>query len=170
MRFSATEIARVVGGDLVSGTTADADVAGVAIDSRSVSGGELFVPIVAERDGHEFIAVAVANGAVAYLTSNGRVPADGADGAAVAAVAIAVDDTGRALLELGTAARSRLSAEVGDRVIGITGSVGKTTVKDLTAAALAPRYTVQSSPRSFNNELGVPLTLANSPDDVDAVV
>ncbi|MEY2433950.1 MAG: UDP-N-acetylmuramoyl-tripeptide--D-alanyl-D-alanine ligase [Acidimicrobiaceae bacterium] len=164
MRFSATEIARVVGGDLVSGATADADVAGVAIDSRLVSGGELFVPIVAERDGHEFIAVAVANGAVAYLTSNGPVPVDGA------ALAIKVNDTGRALLELGTAARSRLSAEVGDRVIGITGSVGKTTVKDLTAAALAPRYTVQSSPRSFNNELGVPLTLANSPDDVEAVV
>ena len=54
--------------------------------------------------------------------------------------------------------------------MGITGSVGKTTVKDLTAAALATRFTVHASPRSFNNELGVPLTLANSPEDVEAVV
>jgi UDP-N-acetylmuramoyl-tripeptide--D-alanyl-D-alanine ligase len=155
MRFSATEIARAVGGGLRGD---DVETDGVAIDSRTISGGELFVPIVAERDGHEFVAAAMAAGAAAYLTSGAPAPVD--------IPAIVVPDTGEALLALGRHARSR----VGDRVIGVTGSVGKTTVKDLTAGALGARFTVQASPRSFNNELGVPLTLANSPDGVEAVV
>ena len=83
-----------------------------------------------------------------------------------AATAVVVPDTTRALLDIGRLARSRL----GDVVIGITGSVGKTTVKDLTAAALATTRRTAASERSFNNELGVPLTLANAADDVEAVV
>ena len=164
MRFRATEVARAVQGDLLGG---DVDIDGVAIDSRLVTGGELFVPIVAERDGHDFVEVAVRAGAVAYLTQRGRT---------VDAPAIEVDDTGRALLALGRHARSRLGeSRLGDSstpvpVVGITGSVGKTTVKDLTAAALSSKYTVHASPRSFNNELGVPLTLATAPADVGAVV
>jgi UDP-N-acetylmuramoyl-tripeptide--D-alanyl-D-alanine ligase len=157
MQFTAKEIARAVGGTLRGD---DVAVDGVTIDSRAVVGGELFVPILADRDGHEFIPSAVAGGAAAYLTS------ETASMAALTATAISVADTGGALLALGHHARTR----VGDRVVGITGSVGKTTVKDLTAAALATRFIVQASPRSFNNELGVPLTLANSPDDVEAVV
>jgi UDP-N-acetylmuramoyl-tripeptide--D-alanyl-D-alanine ligase len=70
------------------------------------------------------------------------------------------------LLDLGRHARALLP----ERIVGITGSVGKTTVKDLTAAALRTRFTTQASPRSFNNELGVPLTLVNGPDGVEAVV
>jgi UDP-N-acetylmuramoyl-tripeptide--D-alanyl-D-alanine ligase len=154
MRFRATEIARAVGGELIG---RDVEVDGIEIDSRAVTDGQLFVPITAARDGHHYIAAAVASGASAYLTTEGVV---------ATATAIAVEDTGRALLDLGKHARTRLP----DRVIGITGSVGKTTVKDLTAAALAPRYSVHASPRSFNNELGVPLTLGNSPDGVEAVV
>jgi UDP-N-acetylmuramoyl-tripeptide--D-alanyl-D-alanine ligase len=170
MRFTATEIARAVDGTVRGdGHGGDVEVHRVTIDSREVVGGELFVPIVADRDGHEFIQDAVAAGAVAYLTSAGR-PAD----MAAAATSILVDDTGRALLELGRYARTRLDrASAGGsvgRVVGITGSVGKTTVKDLTAAAVATQLTVQASPRSFNNELGVPITLANSADAVDAVV
>jgi UDP-N-acetylmuramoyl-tripeptide--D-alanyl-D-alanine ligase len=157
MQFTAKEIARAVGGTLRGD---DVAIDGVTIDSRAVVGRELFVPILADRDGHEFIPAAVAGGAAAYLTNEtASVPAP-------AATAISVADTGGALLALGRHARTR----VGDRVVGITGSVGKTTVKDLTAAALATRFIVQASPRSFNNELGVPLTLANSPDDVEAVV
>ncbi|HEX2380993.1 MAG TPA: UDP-N-acetylmuramoyl-tripeptide--D-alanyl-D-alanine ligase, partial [Acidimicrobiales bacterium] len=120
--------------------------------------GSLFVPILAERDGHAFIADAVRAGAVAYLTSQ---PSRDA-----ATAAVVVADTATALLALGRHARTRLP----DRVIGITGSVGKTTVKDLTRAALAPRYSAHANDRSFNNELGVPLTLANAPDDTDVTV
>ncbi|MEY2404236.1 MAG: UDP-N-acetylmuramoyl-tripeptide--D-alanyl-D-alanine ligase, partial [Acidimicrobiaceae bacterium] len=161
MRFTATEVARAVSGELIGD---DAAIDGVVIDSRVIAGGELFVPIVAERDGHEFVEAALAAGATAYLT---QLPALGGP---PHGSAITVDDTGRALIALGRHARSRLAGDGADHVIGITGSVGKTTVKDLTAGALATRFVVQASPRSFNNELGVPLTLANSPDDVEAVV
>ena len=155
MRFRAIEIATATGGEL-HGT--DVEVDGVTIDSRSVPPGSLFVPIVADRDGHRFIETAVQAGATSYLTS--RPPLD------VDAPAVVVPDTTAALLALGRHARSRLP----DRVIGITGSVGKTTVKDLTRAALAPRYIAHANDRSFNNELGVPLTLANAPDDTEAAV
>lgn len=155
MRFTTTEIARAVDGTVHGG---DVTVSGVAIDSRDLVGGELFVAIRADRDGHEFVSAAIGAGAAACLTEPEFVPAG--------TTAVVVDDTARALLDLGRLARSRL----GDRVVGITGSVGKTTVKDLTRSALASRFTVHASPRSFNNELGVPLTLANSPDGVEAVV
>jgi UDP-N-acetylmuramoyl-tripeptide--D-alanyl-D-alanine ligase len=134
----------------------DLTVEGVAIDSRAVSGGDLFVPVVAERDGHDFIAAALAAGATAYLTA--RAPCGG--------TAIVVDDTSVALARLGAAARERLP----DRVVGITGSVGKTSTKDLLASVLARRWVTGSSPQSFNNELGVPLTLVNAPEGAEAVV
>ncbi|MEY2436255.1 MAG: UDP-N-acetylmuramoyl-tripeptide--D-alanyl-D-alanine ligase, partial [Acidimicrobiaceae bacterium] len=153
MRFRSSAVAAAVGGTLHGD---DVEVAGVAIDSRLVSGGELFVPIVAERDGHDFIAPALAAGAAAYLTS--RAPAGG--------TAIVVEHTAAALLDLGRMARAALP----DLVVGVTGSVGKTTVKDLTASVLAERHRTAASERSFNNELGVPMTLANAPDDTEAVV
>ena len=149
------EVATAVGGELQG---PDVEVAAVTIDSRAVAHGSLFAPIVAARDGHDFIADAVRAGAVAYLTA--RPPID------VDASAVVVSDTSEALLALGRHARSRLS----DRVIGITGSVGKTTVKDLTRAALAARYDVHANDRSFNNELGVPLTLANAPAGTEVTV
>jgi UDP-N-acetylmuramoyl-tripeptide--D-alanyl-D-alanine ligase len=153
MRFTVEEIAAATGGTR-SGDAQQVD--GVTIDSRAVQGGELFVPVVAARDGHEFIADALAAGAAAYLTA--RDPVDG--------TAVRVAETGAALLDIGRRARGRMDATV----IGITGSVGKTTVKDLTAAALRSQARTAASERSFNNELGVPLTLANAPDDVQAVV
>jgi UDP-N-acetylmuramoyl-tripeptide--D-alanyl-D-alanine ligase len=155
VRFTTTEIARVVRGTTRGG---EATVDGVSIDSREIHRGQLFVPIVAERDGHEFIAAAIDAGAAAYLTEPGYPVVD--------APAVVVDVPEKALTDLGRHARTRLP----DRVIGITGSVGKTTVKDLTTAALSTRFVAHASPRSFNNELGVPITLANAPGDVDAVV
>ncbi|MDP9072015.1 MAG: UDP-N-acetylmuramoyl-tripeptide--D-alanyl-D-alanine ligase [Actinomycetota bacterium] len=155
MRFRASEIAEAVGGSLVG---PDVEVDGVTIDSRGVTGGELFVPVVAGRDGHDFVGDAMAAGASAYLTARRRL--------GPGATAIEVADTSAALLALGRHARLHLP----DRAIGITGSVGKTSVKDLTAAALGSRYRVAASERSFNNELGVPLTLANAPADTECVV
>lgn len=153
MRFTAGEVAAAVEGRLVG---PDVDLDGAATDSRRALTGGLFVPIVAGRDGHDFIDDALANGAAAYLTSRGPGPG----------TAIQVDDTLAALGALGTLARTRLP----DRVIGVTGSVGKTSVKDLLAAALAPTFATTASERSFNNELGVPLTLANAPDGTEAAV
>jgi UDP-N-acetylmuramoyl-tripeptide--D-alanyl-D-alanine ligase len=154
VRFTADDLAAATGGRR---TGPKVTVEGVAIDSRSDVRGRLFVPVVAAQDGHRFIPDALAGGATAYLTQ--QVPAGG--------TAIEVDDTVRALADIGLAARRRLPG----RIVGITGSVGKTTVKDLLAAVLAVRHrVVAASERSFNNELGVPLTLANAPDDAEAVV
>lgn len=153
MKFLLSELARAVGGTVVG---ADVAIEGVSIDSRSVSAGQLFVPLVAERDGHEFISAAVSGGASAFLTARPDVgqPESPAD---VSAVVVA--DTAEALTAIGKLARSRL----GGHVIGITGSVGKTSVKDLTVAACRGGGSAWASAASFNNELGVPLTLANTP-------
>lgn len=153
MRMTAFEIARLTGGRAMG---PDVDVDGASIDSRHVRPGQLFVPLVAERDGHAFIADALAAGAAAYLCSG---PPSGG-------TAIVVEDTAAALAALGAAARGRLP----DRVVGITGSVGKTTTKDLLAPVLGRRWRTAANPGSFNNELGVPLTLLGAPEGTEAVV
>lgn len=153
MRFSISELAARLGGEQVG---PDVAITGASIDSRTVLPGQLYVPIVAERDGHEFIRAALQGGATAYLTS--QQPIGG--------TAVVVADTAASLLRLGQLARERM----GGRVVGITGSVGKTTTKDLLQGCLASSFTVAANERSFNNELGLPLTLLNAPDDVEWTV
>jgi UDP-N-acetylmuramoyl-tripeptide--D-alanyl-D-alanine ligase len=153
MRFLASDIARAVGGDLVG---PDVEVDGARHDSREILGGELFVPLVDQRDGHDFIPTALAAGAAAYFTA--REPQGSS--------AIVVPDPAQALAALGMHARSNLAGPV----VGVTGSVGKTSCKDLAAATLGMRFETHSSLRSFNNELGVPLTLINAPDATEATV
>lgn len=155
MRFRTTEIAEAVGGT-VSG--AEATIDGANHDSRLITPGQLFVPIVAERDGHHFIANAVSAGATAFFTDRGDTSGD--------AVAIGVEDTVGALASLGKLARSRIKNDV----VGITGSVGKTTVKDLVRAVLGQSGNVHAAAASFNNEIGVPLTLIGAPDESHRVV
>ena len=153
MRLHATRVATGLGGELHG---PDVVVDGASVDSRTVAPGELFVPIVAARDGHEFVAGALARGAAAYLTSR-----DAGTG-----TSIRVDDTAAALWALGAHARDLLP----DRVVGITGSGGKTTVKDLVAGGLSAELRTHATVASYNNELGVPLTLLDAPDGVEAVV
>jgi UDP-N-acetylmuramoyl-tripeptide--D-alanyl-D-alanine ligase len=153
VRFTAAEVAEVVGGTLVG---EDVDIDGARHDSREIAGGELFVPLVDQRDGHDFVGAAVEAGAAAYFTA--REPEGG--------TAIRVDDPARALALLGAHARRRLS----DRVVGITGSVGKTSCKDLAAAAIGREFETTASLRSFNNEYGVPLTLVNASPTAEAAV
>lgn len=141
-----------LGGELVG---PDLGIRGASIDSRTIRPGQLYVPIVAERDGHAFIAAALQAGASAYLTA--QEPVGG--------TAIRVRDTAAALLSLGAFARGRV-----DGAIGITGSVGKTTTKDLLAGCLASTFRTAASEGSFNNELGLPLTLLNAPDAARWVV
>ena len=157
MRWTLTEIAAVTGGRLRGDGATEVD--GVTQDSRDVQPGMLFVPLVAERDGHDFIADAVAAGTPAYLTARGV--------AGVDAAAVEVDDTMAALTALAREARARLGAVP---VVGITGSVGKTTTKDLLAAVLGRDRRVWASTRSFNNEIGVPITLLTAPADAEALV
>ena len=158
MRFMAADVANATGGKVV-GQNAHLD--GVSFDSRTLRPGQLFVPIVAERDGHEFIDDAVARGAGAYLTARepqGR------------RTAIVVADTLAALMELGKFGRARLDATTNGRVVGITGSVGKTSTKDFAHAALSASLRTASSDKSFNNDQGLPTTILNAPDDTEALV
>lgn len=156
--FTAREIAVATNGRLVGD---DAAVDGASIDSRDLAPGSLFIPIVAERDGHDFISAALDAGAAAYLTE--REPAAVTSSTAPA---IVVDDSQAALTALGVAARDRHSGHV----VAITGSVGKTSVKDLAAAAISARFKCHASERSFNNELGVPLTLLNAAGDTEVLI
>ncbi|HEX6424542.1 MAG TPA: UDP-N-acetylmuramoyl-tripeptide--D-alanyl-D-alanine ligase [Acidimicrobiales bacterium] len=156
-----SDVASATGGRLVG---PDVTERGAAIDSRLVAGGELFVPVVAERDGHDFVLAAVDAGAAAYLSSRP------VDEASAKATAVEVDDTGAALSALGRHARALLDQRVDGRVVGITGSVGKTSVKDLAHVALGARWRTAASAGSFNNELGVPLTLLGAPGDAEALV
>jgi UDP-N-acetylmuramoyl-tripeptide--D-alanyl-D-alanine ligase len=162
MRFRASQLAAAIGGELCG---PDVDIDGVAHDSRAVTGGELFVPLLDVRDGHDFIPAALAAGAAAYLTA--RSPGlRGPNAEAGEGSAIVVADTAAALAEIGRVARARLP----ERVVGVTGSVGKTSVKDLAGAVLGRRYRTHASLRSFNNEYGVPLTLANADDGTEAAI
>jgi UDP-N-acetylmuramoyl-tripeptide--D-alanyl-D-alanine ligase len=156
MRLRATDIAAALDGRLVGD---DVVVDGASFDSRAIRSGQLFVPIVAERDGHDFVSDAVESGAAAYLTS--RPAFDD-----LPATAIEVADTSDALMALARWARRQLDADV----VGITGSVGKTSTKDLAAAACAAGRRTTANERSFNNEQGLPVTILGAPDDTEVLI
>ena len=149
----ASEIADAVDGRLVG---ADVTVRGVSTDSREVRAGSTFVPLLDQRDGHEFISSARLAGATCWLTSK---PTE-TEGE------IVVEDTAKALTAWGSVARHLLP----NRVVGITGSSGKTSTKDMLSAIFRCEGPVAASVKSFNNEIGVPLTLINAPDGAVAAV
>ena len=157
MRLMASDVAQAISGELI-GSNAHLD--GVSFDSRTIKPGQLFVPIVDQRDGHDFIADALSRGAGAYLTS--RAPQG--------RTAITVTDTVTGLLKLGAWGRTRLDPQLQNRVVAITGSVGKTSTKDLIASALATVLRTHSNDQSFNNDFGLPTTILNAPDDIEALV
>ncbi|MDG3042274.1 UDP-N-acetylmuramoyl-tripeptide--D-alanyl-D-alanine ligase [Roseicyclus marinus] len=153
--WTAAEAAAATGGQVAG----DWSVTGISIDSRNVAPGDLFVALSAARDGHDFVADALARGAVAALVA--RVP-DGVDPAAC----LIVEDVMDGLRALGTAGRARSKA----RVIAVTGSVGKTTVKEMLRRALSTQGRTHAAEASFNNHWGVPVTLARMPADTEFAV
>ncbi len=123
---------------------------GAAIDSRAVQPDDLFVALPGDRvDGHAFAATAVQSGATGCLLTHN---VEGTDRAAI----FLVDDTLASLQHLGAAWREALTDT---QVVGITGSVGKTTTKAIVASVLATKYRVQANPLNYNNEVSVPLCL-----------
>lgn len=145
--WSAAEIARVTRGT----ASGEFQVSGVEMDSRDVRSGDLFVALKGETmDGHRFVDKAFANGAAAALVDR---PVDGPH--------VLVEDTTAALHALAAASRNRSSAVR----IGVTGSVGKTGVKEAIFAALdrSSHGAAHRSVRSYNNHVGVPLSLARMP-------
>jgi UDP-N-acetylmuramoyl-tripeptide--D-alanyl-D-alanine ligase len=151
--WTSDEIARATGGRLEGAAFA---ATGVSIDTRSLEPGDLFVALAGERDGHGFIPQALARGAAGVLASR---PTEG--------MAIVVDDTLKALEQLGLAARERASKA---RRGAVTGSVGKTSVTQAVAAGLALAGRSHNSVKSYNNHIGVPLTLARMPRATERAV
>jgi UDP-N-acetylmuramoyl-tripeptide--D-alanyl-D-alanine ligase len=133
---------------------------GVSIDSRTLAPGDLFVALSDIRDGHDFVADALARGAAAALVA--RRPA----GVAEDAPLLVVPDVLAALGALGAAGRARAAA----RVAGVTGSAGKTSTKEMLRAILAAGGSVHAAEASHNNHWGVPLTLARLPADTGFAV
>jgi UDP-N-acetylmuramoyl-tripeptide--D-alanyl-D-alanine ligase len=132
----------------------------VSIDTRTLQQGDLFVALKDVRDGHDFVAQALEKGAAAALVS--RVP----EGLSSGAPLLVVPDVLKALEDLGRAARARAKA----RVVGVTGSVGKTSTKEMLRVVLGGQGRVHAAEASYNNHWGVPLTLARLPREADFAV
>ena len=140
--------------------TRDFTVGGVSIDTRTIQPGDLFVALQAARDGHDFVAQALEKGAGAALVS--RIP----DGVADDAPLLIVPDVLTALEALGQAGRARMQG----KVIAITGSVGKTSTKEMARIALDGQGVIHAAEASYNNHWGVPLTLARMPENTDFAI
>ncbi len=160
--MTAGDIAKACGGHLLAGDP-QTPVEHISLNSNEMKGNDLFVPLIGERvDAHRFIAQAMENGAAAALTSEHSRAPEGAVG-----VWIQVEDTKAALQALGIFCRSRLPLPV----IGVTGSVGKTTTREMIAAALSAGRRVFKTPGNYNSQVGVPVTVSEiSSSDEIAVV
>lgn len=151
--WTAEAIASAVGGKLEG---PDADVGGLTYNSREIQSGDLFLALKGARDGHEFAQVAFEAGAVVALVEH---PVEGG-------AYVVVPDTLKGLEALGAAARDRSAAKRG----AVTGSVGKTSVTQAIKAGLDLAGRSHASIKSYNNHIGVPLTLSRMPADTERAV
>jgi len=151
------EIARLVGGEF-SGSPSQ-DISSFTFDSREVKEGDLFIPLKGLRDGHLFIEEALKRGARGSLTERELTPPPGR-------FVIRVRDSFEAFKSI---ARHRRSS-FGGRVVAVTGSVGKSTTKELLFHLFSPFISAYRNRKSFNNEIGVTYTLANLPPDAELLI
>ena len=160
MLITASEVASVAHGTLVG---LDCEASGIAFDSRTLRRGQAFVALAGDADGHDFLQAAATAGAPFAIVQRGK--------SIDAVTCVEVDDCDVALTALGRHCRERISGSTNGRVIGITGSVGKTSTKDLVLAVLRSKYANAHGPeKSLNNDIGVPVTIINSPDSCEALV
>ena len=168
IQMTLAEIAQAVGGTLTAGTDGAVTVTGpVTVDSRAIEPGGLFAAFAGERaDGHDFAAAAVAHGAAGVLASR-QIDADGTPSGAGHVPTVLVADVQDALGKLACAVVSRLPETT---VIGLTGSSGKTSTKDMLGQVLAAHGTTIAPKGSFNNEIGLPLTVLRADQDTRYLV
>ena len=146
------DIVEAVNGRLLCGDM-ETSLRHISIDSRTMKGDDLFVPLIGEKaDAHRFLSQAFENGAAASLTSEHDTCPEGITGAL-----IRVEDTKKALQDIGRYIRSRLSLPL----VGITGSVGKTTTREMIAAALSAGYRTFKTPANHNSQVGVPIPISD---------
>ncbi len=165
LRMTAREIAAAVGGAVLAGS-GETPVAGVSTDSRTIASGNLFVALAGESfDGHKFVSGAFEKGAACALVDSAR--ADDLRGGNRTLVGVPAKDLQPALASLARAWRDRFRIPV----VGITGSAGKTTAKEMTAAVLAGRGPMVKTEGNLNNRIGVPLTVMSiAPEHASAVI
>ena len=160
MRITASDVALATGGTLIG---ADIEAFGLSFDSRELTAGQAFVAIVDARDGHQYLADAATRGAAFAIVNRTM--------AHSSLPCVEVDDTIVALAVVGRMCRERLGGSVQQRVVGITGSVGKTSTKDLVMAVLQSQFRAVHGPsKSLNNDIGVPVTIVNAPENCNALV
>lgn len=148
-QMTVKDIINATGGRLLCGDV-NLELHNISIDSRTMKGQDLFVPIIGEKvDAHRFISQAFSVGAAATLTSEHDEMTDDKPW-------IRVADTRKALQDIGSYYRDRLNLPL----VGITGSVGKTTTREMIAAALSAKYQVYKTPGNSNSQVGVPITLS----------
>src|SRR3974390_2387016 len=164
MRWTLKQVADAVAGKAGSGVDTLARVAGVSIDSRTLRPGDLFIAILGPRnDGHDYVAAVLEAGAVAAVVAEAelsRFPGWMQDRC------ITVPNTLSALHDLAGGGRKNW----GKKICGITGSVGKTTTKEILAALLGSKLRVLKSEGNFNNEFGLPLTMFRLDETHDVAV
>lgn len=158
MKMQLAEIAKVL--DATCEGDAQTIITSVTFDSRKITSGGLFVPLAGARDGHDFVASAVSNGASATLWKKGH--PNKPDDIAV----LEVNDPLSAMQKLA----NYYLGKVNPTVVGITGSNGKTTTKDMVAAVLSQRFNVHKTKANFNNEIGVPLTILEMKPNTEILV
>lgn len=157
MRMKLAEAAKCLG--IAGENRLDAEFSGACVDSRQVAAGNLFVCVKGDRvDGHDFARQAVENGAAAILAGH---PLPNVD-----IPVLKVEDTAKALGSLARACRDKMAAEV----ICITGTAGKTTLKDTLASIFAQAGKVYRTPGNHNNQIGLPLTILNAPEDIQFLI
>lgn len=170
MNLSISEIAKACGGKLVvRGAQPDTSVSGVVLDSRQVTEGGVFIATVGERvDGHRFIGDVYAKGAALVVTQKTPEEAERVCGVPQSAwgTYLLVEDSFRALREIAEYYRRKLTIPV----VGITGSVGKTSTKEFIAGVLSRHFRVLKTEGNYNNEIGVPLTLLRIRKEHEAAV
>lgn len=155
------ELAKMIPGAVPVGGTGDLVIRGVSKDTRTIKPGMLYVPLSGQKfDGHRFVDEAMAKGAAASLWHKERPLPD------APYPLLLVDDPLNALQQLAAAYRSELSA----RVIGVTGSNGKTTTKELIASSLGTVFKVHKTEANLNTEIGLPLTLLEADRDTEVIV
>lgn len=165
MRIEAEVVARIASGRVVlSQPDFSAESDGIWFDSRHLRAGQAFVAVKSDSgDGHDHVAAAASAGAPWALVERGR--------SHPALCCVEVDDTLVALAQIAAHCRERLEASCGTRLVGITGSAGKTTTKDLIHAVLARGFPgAEASANSLNNDIGLPVTLANANEKCPALV
>ncbi len=161
IRIKINEAAEILNAHCIGSFDSDKYICGVSIDSRKVSKDNLFVPIKGMMtNGHSYINDAIKNGAVATLWNKDE-PNPPADVAV-----LLVDDTIKSLQDLALFYRNKLQT----KIVGVTGSNGKTSTKDITAAILSQKFKTQKTMGNYNTEIGVPYTLLSLDEDCEAAV